>query len=91
MDADAATSRIRACFSLADKIVTAATTAEKLATGKRLTVVASNFYGSGWFASERARLKVRERSKSPVQVMTEVFHCLESGPPNQTLHQMRPR
>jgi hypothetical protein len=83
IDARAATSNIRICFSLADKIVPVATmAAEKLTTCERLTIVASNFYGSYWFASGQARHKVKASSKSPVALMTEVLHWLESCSPH---------
>jgi len=83
MDAHAATSNIRICFSLADKIVPIATmTAGKLATCERLTIVASNLYGSYWSASGQARHTVKPSSKSPVALMTEVLHWLESSLPH---------
>src|SRR5262245_12929189 len=85
MDADAATSKIRICFSLADKIVPVATMAAgKLTTCERLTIVASNLYGSYWFASGQARHNVKASSKSPVALMTEVLHWLESCSPHSS-------
>src|SRR5262249_13893454 len=50
MEADAAASKIRECFSLADEIVPVAMTLGKLGAGERLTIVGSDFYGSYWTA-----------------------------------------
>jgi hypothetical protein len=89
MDTDAATSKIRACFSLAEKIVPAATT-DKLAAGQRLTIVASDFYGSYWFASGLSRSTVRRGSRGLAEVLTEVLFWLKNPSLNQLLHQTRP-
>jgi hypothetical protein len=82
MDADAAASKIRECFSLADEIVPAAMMVGKLGAGERLTIVGSDFYGSYWAAPGQSRQKERTGSKGPAEVLTEVFHWLKSPPPN---------
>jgi hypothetical protein len=87
MDADAAASKIRECFSLADQIVPAATTVGKLAAGERLTIVGSDFYGSYWSAPGQSRQKERGGSRGPAEVLTEVLHWLKSSAPNQPLQQ----
>jgi hypothetical protein len=90
MDADAATSKIRECFSLADKVVPAATTAGKFVAGQWLTIVASDFYGSYWSAPGLSRSTVRKGSKGLAEVLTEVLFWLKNPPPNQPLQQTRP-
>jgi hypothetical protein len=90
MDSDAAASKIRECFSLADEIVPAAMTVGKLGAGERLTIVGSDFYGSYWSASGQSRQKERRGSKGPAEVLAEVLHWLKSPPPNQPLQQTEP-
>ncbi len=90
MDADAAARQIRECFSLADEIVPAAKKEGKLWAGEWLTVVGSDFYGSYWSAPGQSRQKERSGSKGPVEVLTEVLHCLKSPPPNQRSQQTGP-
>ena len=82
MDADAAASQIRECFSLADEIVPAATTVGKLGTGERLTIVGSDFYGSYFSAPGQGRSKVTEEPNGPAALLTEAFDWLKSRPPN---------
>ena len=82
MDADAAASKIRECFSLADEIVQAAKTVKKLKAGERVTVVGSDFYGSYWFVAGQSRQKERMGPKSPAEVLTEVIHWLKSPAPS---------
>ena len=89
MDADAAASKIRECFSLADEIVALATM--KLKAGERLTIVGSDFYASYWFASGQSRRKEIRGFKGPAQVLTEVLHWLKSPPPSPPLQQTGPR
>jgi hypothetical protein len=83
MDADAAASQIRECFSLADEIVPAAMTVRKVGAGERLTIVASDFYGTYWSASKESGQKERRGSKGPAELLAEVLHWLKSPPPNQ--------
>jgi hypothetical protein len=83
MDADAAASKIRECFSLADQIVPAATTGGKLGAGERLTIVCSDFKDSYWSAPGRSRKKEKMDSTSPEKVLAEVLHWLKSPSPNQ--------
>jgi hypothetical protein len=90
MDADAAASKIRECFSLADEIVRAAMAAGKLAGGERLTIVGSDFYGSYWSAAGQSKQKERRRFKGPAEVLAEVLHWLRIPPPNQPLQQTGP-
>jgi hypothetical protein len=90
MDAAAAASQIRECFSLSDEIVSAAMTAGKLGAGKRLTIVASDFYGSYWSASRQSLSKERSRSKRPAEILTEVLHWLKSPSPTLPLRQTGP-
>ena len=77
MDADAATSQVRDCFSLADEIVSAAATVGKLTAGERLTIVASDFYGSCWFEPWQNRPKIIQRSTGPVEIMADALHWLQ--------------
>ena len=77
MDADAATSRVRDCFSLADEIVPAAASMGKLTAGDRLTIVASDFYGSYWFEPRENRPKIIQRSDNPAEIMADVLHWLQ--------------
>jgi len=82
MDADAAASQIRECFSLADQIVPTAMTLDKLAASERLTIVGSDFYGSYCSAPEQTRQTDRRGSKGPAEVLAEVLRWLEDPPPN---------
>jgi len=77
MDADAAASKIRDCFSIADEIVPAAASMGKLVAGERLTIVASDFYGSYWFEPGEHRPKIIQHSHSPAEIMADVLHWLQ--------------
>jgi hypothetical protein len=90
MNAEAAASKIRECFSLADEIVPIATTVGQLKAGERVTIVGSDSYNSYWFVSGQSRQKERGGSKGPAEVLTEVLHWLKSSPPNQLLGQTEP-
>jgi len=87
LNAEAAASKIRKCFSLADQIVQAVMTVKKLKVGGQVTIVGSDFYGSYWFVSGQSREKERSAFKDPAEVLTEVLHWLKSPPPNQPLRQ----
>ena len=82
MDADAAASKIRECFSLADEIVQAVMTVKEPKAGERVTIVGSDFYGSYWFLSGQSRQKKRLGLKSPAEILTEVLHWLKSPAPS---------
>ena len=77
MDADVATSKVRDCFSLADEIVAATASMGKLTAGERLTIVASDFYGSYWFEPQQNRPKIIQHSHSPAEIMADVLHWLQ--------------
>jgi hypothetical protein len=87
MDTDAAASKIRECFSLADEIVPAAVKVESLVAGEHLTIVGSDFYGSYWSAPGHGRRKETRNDKDPVEVLTEVIRWLKNPPPNKSLQQ----
>jgi len=81
MDADAAASNVRECFSLADEVVSAATLG-RLRAGDQLLIVASDFYGSYWSAPGQSRQKEKSGSKGPAEVLDEALHWLKGSPPN---------
>ena len=72
-DADADVGKIRRCFSLADQIVPAAS---KLGKDDRLTIVASDFYGSHWSAPKQSRQNERSGANGPAEVLAEALHWL---------------
>jgi len=86
MDADAAASNVRECFSLADEVVSAATLG-RLRAGDQLLIVASDFYGSYWSAPGQSRQKEKSGSKGPAEVLDEALHWLKGSPPNKALQQ----
>ena len=78
MDNDAAASRIRRSFSLADRIVEAGQTSEKLKAGAHLTVVACDFYGSYWlYASDGTEIEGVDPG-NPSDLLREVLGWLRS-------------
>lgn len=82
-DAEAATARIRDCFSIADQIVTVAQRVGEFQTGGHLTVVASDFCGSYWLPpGERPRRNDadgKDRSAlKPLAALTEALSWLET-------------
>jgi len=85
MDNDAAASKIRKCFSLADEIVPAAMTMEKLSAGGPLMIVGTDFYESFWSAPGQHQLKDRLDSRRPVDILTEVLQWLKGSPSNKAL------
>ncbi len=87
MDAEAAASKIRECFSLADEIVPTAMTSDKFAANERLIIVGSDFYGSYWSAPGQTRQKERRGEQGPAEVLIEVLRWLKNPPPNQQLQQ----
>ena len=78
MDAKVAAAKIQDCFSLADKIVSAAQSEGRFQPGDQLTVIGSDFYGSYWLPPGESRLKKGDDSKTPANVLTEVLHWLTS-------------
>ena len=87
--ADATASKIWQCFSLADKVVKVAGTAAGLGAGERLTIVASDFYGSYLFQSGQSGHKVKETFKDPREVLTEALHWLKAHPRRKRLRQTK--
>lgn len=85
MDAEAAASKIRECFLVADEIVSVAMMSEKFVPGERLTIVGSDSYGSYWSAPGQSRQKERRRDQGPLEVLIEVLHWLNSPLPNKSL------
>jgi hypothetical protein len=81
-DADADSSKILECFSLADLIVPAAMTVKKHAARERLTIVGSDFYGSYWSAAGQSRRKESRNDRDRADMLTEVHHWLKNPPPN---------
>ncbi|HEV3142525.1 MAG TPA: hypothetical protein VGZ47_01420 [Gemmataceae bacterium] len=83
MDAEAAASKIRECFSLADKIAPAAISVAHLGDAGRLVIVGSDFYGSYWSAPGQSCQKERTGSNVPAEVLAEALHWLKSSPSNR--------
>ncbi len=76
MNAKNAAAQIQACFTLADKIVLAAQSSEKLQKGSELKIVCSDFYGSYWSAPKIEAKNEDASSRKPEDVLTEAFHWL---------------
>ena len=79
MNAQAAAAQIRECFSLVDEIVLAAKAVGRVATGDRLTIVASDLYGSYWSPSGEAPREKALDEKRPAAVLTEALHWLRES------------
>jgi hypothetical protein len=79
MDAEAAASEIRECFSLANEIVATTMASRKFALGERLTIVGSDFYGSYWSAPGQSLQEERGEGQSPSAVLAEVLQWLRRG------------
>jgi hypothetical protein len=77
MDANAEAAKIQECFSLADEIVSAATTLGQLGADERLTIVGSDFYGSYWSAPGQSRQEAVDGSKGPAKVLTQVLQWVK--------------
>jgi hypothetical protein len=74
MDNQKEASKIKECFSLANRISKAS--AQKLHTDSRLMIVVSDFYGSYWSPHVNAgRVKLSD-TKTPQQVLREVLDWL---------------
>jgi hypothetical protein len=82
MDATAATSIVRDCFSLADGIIAAVETAPRLRRTDRLTTVGSNFYGSLWSLPDGTEGRVDAEATGPGVALLRVADWLaDSGDP----------
>jgi ADP-ribosylglycohydrolase/protein-tyrosine phosphatase len=84
-DPNAAATRIRDCFSIADRIAEAAHELSPPRAGEMLTIVGSDFYGSYWSAqpsSQRNRSENRRpnRGETPMDILTTALRWLTSGP-----------
>lgn len=77
MDAKSTTMQIHDCFSLADKIVMAAQTSEKLQAGAEIKIVCSNFYGSYWSVPGKEEQKEDVFSKKPAEILIEALNWLQ--------------
>ena len=84
MDAEAAASKVRECFSQANEIVAATMASRKFALGERLTIVGSDFYGSYWSAPGQSLQEERREDQGPSAVLAEVLQWLNSPPPNNS-------
>jgi hypothetical protein len=78
-DKKAATANIRNCFSLADKIVSAAQGVGRFGAGEYLTVVGSDSYGSYWLPPGETRREKDVGHKDTLEVLTEALHWLTSS------------
>ena len=78
MDKKSTSMQIRDCFLLADKIVLAAQSSEKLPEGTALKIVCSDFYGSYWSAPGVEEKKEDVFAKKPVEVLSEVLYWLKT-------------
>ncbi len=67
---------IRDCFSMTDQIASLAQTAGLLQAGERLTIVASDFYGSYWIPPGESRRGEVNGREGPLKVLTEVLDWL---------------
>lgn len=85
IDAEAAASKVKECFSLADGIVPVAMTSGKLAPGERLTIVGSDFYGSYWTAPGQSMQTERKGDRAPWAALVEVLQWLNNPPPKKSL------
>ncbi len=84
MDAEAAASKVRECFSQANEIVAATMASRKFALGERLTIVGSDFYGSYWSVPGQSLQEERREDQGPSAVLAEVLQWLNSPPPNNS-------
>jgi hypothetical protein len=72
------TTKIRKCFSLADKIIMVMCTVGTFQLENKLTIVASDFYKSYWFKPGKKLDAGGDRFQKPVELLTEVLHWLRS-------------
>ena len=78
MDNEKAASKINDCFSIADKIVPAAQTAENFQAQARMRIVGSDFYGRYWFVTGKNGQKESKDPKGPAEVLTEALHWMKA-------------
>lgn len=76
MDGVAEAAKIRECFSMADRLVDQAERIGNLTGNGRLTVVASDFYGSYWLPPGRERPKLDEGRENLTVVLKEASDWL---------------
>lgn len=76
MDAVADTAKIRKCFAFTDEIVTAAQNKADLEASGRLTIVASDFYGSYWSAPDMNKRVHKLKSQKPLKVLQDAMNWL---------------
>jgi hypothetical protein len=81
-DQDAAATRIRECFSVADQILETARELSLFQTGNMLVIVGSDFYGSYWFTEASGPRKKDENSREthdrkPMEVLNAALRWLE--------------
>jgi hypothetical protein len=80
MDAEASAAKVRQCFSLADKIVSAMASEGRLATDEQLRIVCSDFYGSYWLAPGHCYETHTSRCVGPpADVLGEVLDWLSGS------------
>jgi hypothetical protein len=79
VDAEKSTAKIRDCFSLADEVVAAAQAVGRFQPAERLTIVASDFYGSYWLPPGKTDRNKGEGFNRPVGVLAEALRWL-TGP-----------
>jgi hypothetical protein len=79
MDAQEEATKIRDCFSLADKIIPAVQSTQRLGAGDQLTIVASDFYGSYWLAPGESHRDRPADFRGPAVVLAEVLDWLTTA------------
>jgi hypothetical protein len=78
MDKNLKAQKIRKCFSLADQIVWLVINKAGFEKRDRLTVVASDFYGSYWTLLKGGRQEQKANSRFPAGVLSGVLCWLET-------------
>lgn len=79
MDVVRATTHVRECFLLADEIVQGARATDSFSAPDRLTVVASDFYGSYWTPPGEANRKQLADFERPVESLQSVIHWISKS------------
>jgi len=78
MDANEDSAKIRDCFRLADKIVSAVRNLGTFGENDRLLIVVSDFYGSFWVPPGGNRREKDALPKGPAEMLTEVLQWLRN-------------
>ena len=78
MDAVAAASKVRDCYSLADNIIAAVMATPRIRSTDRLTVVGSDFYGSLWSLPDGSEGRVDAKPSGPAEALSRVVDWLAS-------------